>query len=82
MIESVWLRLGPFMRKATENLDESYRVDRHAEALEAIRQQDAAALTAAIAADIQEGSGHLGRKRFLDVELKQFGSRTQPRPAR
>lgn len=82
LIESVWLRLGPFMREATENLDESYRVDRHAEALEAIRQQDAAALTAAIAADIQEGSGHLGRKRFLDVELKQVASRTQPRSAR
>ncbi|OCP36208.1 GntR family transcriptional regulator [Ensifer sp. LC163] len=74
LIESVWLRLGPFMREATENLDESYRVDRHAEALAAIRQQDAAALKAAIAADIQEGAGHLGHKRFLDVELKQARS--------
>lgn len=75
MIESVWLRLGPFMREATENLDESYRVDRHAEALEAIQQQDAAALKAAITADIQEGAGHLGRKRFLDVEAQQRASK-------
>ena len=69
LIESVWLRLGPFMREATENLDESYRVDRHGEAMDAIRQQDATALKAAITADIQEGAGHLGHKRFLDVEL-------------
>ncbi len=63
------------MREPTENLDESDRVDHHAKALEAIRQQDAAALTAANAADIQEVSGHLGRKRFLDAELKQFAPR-------
>lgn len=70
LIESVWMRLGPFMREATENLHESYRVDRHAEALDAIRTQNAEALKLAIAADIQEGSGHLGRKRFLEVEAK------------
>lgn len=73
LIESVWLRLGPFMREATENLDESYRVDRHGEALDAIRRKDAKALTDAICADIQEGAGHLGRKRFLDVEQFQRG---------
>jgi DNA-binding GntR family transcriptional regulator len=70
LIESVWLRLGPFMREATENLDESYRVDRHEEALEAIRNKDSAALRDAITADIQEGAGHLGRKRFLDVSAR------------
>ncbi|MHA6643911.1 GntR family transcriptional regulator [Mesorhizobium sp. A623] len=75
LIESVWLRLGPFMREATENLDESYRVDRHFEALEAIRAKDAQALKDAICADIQEGAGHLGRKRFLEVEWRQRGQR-------
>ncbi|MDI7863491.1 GntR family transcriptional regulator [Rhizobiaceae bacterium n13] len=70
LIESTWLRLGPFMREATENLHESYLVDRHAEALEAIRARDAEALKAAIAADIQDGAGHLGRRQFLDAAAR------------
>ena len=70
LIESIWLRLGPFMREATENLHESYRVDRHAEALEAIRNGNAEALKLAITADIQDGAGHLGRTRFLEVEAQ------------
>lgn len=75
LIESVWLRLGPFMREATENLDESYRVDRHVQALEAITGKDTVALKAAITADIQDGAGHLGHKRFLDVESSQLAAR-------
>lgn len=70
LIESLWLRLGPFMREATENLHESYRVDRHAEAMAAIRAQDVDALRQAIVADIQDGAGHLGRTRFLEVEAE------------
>lgn len=61
LMESVWLRLGPFMRLATAKLEESYRIDRHAEALDAIRKNDPKALSAAIEADIQDGVGHLGR---------------------
>ena len=69
LIESVWLRMGPFMREATVNLDESYRVDRHGEAIEAIRAKDVSALKQAITADIQDGAGHLGRKHLLDVAI-------------
>ena len=76
LIESTWLRLGPFMREATENLHENYLVDRHAEALEAIRRRDAEALKAAIAADIQDGAGHLGRRQFLDVATRASASRS------
>lgn len=60
LLETVWLRLGPFMRLATANLAESYRVDRHAEALAAIRLADGKRLIAAIEADIRDGVGHLG----------------------
>lgn len=67
LIESLWLRLGPFMRLASENLREHYVIDRHAEALDAIRRKDAAALKAAITADIQDGAGHLGRAQFLEA---------------
>lgn len=75
LIESVWLRLGPFMREATENLDESYRVDRHVQALEAIAAKDVTALKTAIAADIEDGAGYLGHKRFLDVESRLLATR-------
>ena len=71
LIESVWLRMGPFMREATAHLDESYRIDRHVEAIEAIRKKDVQALKDAIAADIQDGAGHLGRKRLLDVAINR-----------
>jgi len=61
LMESVWLRLGPFMRLATAKLEDSYRIDRHAEAMAAIRNNDPSALSRAIEADIQDGVGHLGR---------------------
>ncbi|WP_182418334.1 GntR family transcriptional regulator [Bartonella sp. HY038] len=68
LIESVWLRLGPFMREATENLSESYTVDHHQEALAALEKKDSPALKAAIIADIDDGAGYLGRKRFIEAE--------------
>lgn len=70
LIESLWLRLGPFMRRAGETLSETYQVDRHAEALAAIVNRDAAALKAAIAADIRDGASHLGRGHFERVAAR------------
>lgn len=55
MIESLWLQLGPFMRLATSKLEEFYVVDRHTEAMDAIKAQDPFALQLAIKADIREG---------------------------
>ncbi|HEV7249578.1 MAG TPA: GntR family transcriptional regulator [Shinella sp.] len=78
LIESLWLRLGPFMRRAGETLSETYQVDRHAEALCAIVKQDAEALKVAIAADIRDGAGHLGRSHFERIaalEERADGSR-------
>ncbi|QFR33643.1 GntR family transcriptional regulator [Ancylobacter sp. TS-1] len=59
LIESVWLQIGPFMRLALADLERHYTVDRHAEALSALRAGDAAALRRAIEADIRDGIGHL-----------------------
>ncbi len=64
LIETLWLRLGPFMRRAGEAFSTDYQIDRHAEALAAIVKRDAEALKAAIAADIRDGTGHLGRGHF------------------
>jgi DNA-binding GntR family transcriptional regulator len=69
LIESVWLRLGPFMREATANLEESYAVDRHVEAISAIREKDREKLKLAITSDIEDGIGHLGRH-FLSKSPK------------
>lgn len=55
LIESLWLQLGPFMRLATSQLAGHYQVDRHNEAIDAIRTRDGFALRRAIAADIRDG---------------------------
>lgn len=56
MIESIWVRFGPFMRlmfpDAVNELDLS---DRHGDALSAIERQDEKALRDAIAADVGDG---------------------------
>jgi DNA-binding GntR family transcriptional regulator len=75
LIESVWLRMGPFMREAVAHLPQSYQVDRHVEAIEAIRRRDADALREAITADIQDGAGHVGRQRLLEVANAASGRR-------
>jgi DNA-binding GntR family transcriptional regulator len=61
MIESVWLQLGPFLGIAMEHVHDLYTVDRHAEALDALRKRDVSGLKAAIAADIRDGVGGLDR---------------------
>ncbi|MGH1483163.1 MAG: GntR family transcriptional regulator [Geminicoccales bacterium] len=65
MIESVWLQLGPFLRLAALNLKEFYRIDRHQEAIAALRLRDPTALRVAIEADIRDGIGHIGREGLL-----------------
>lgn len=65
MIESVWLQLGPFQRVAAEQAGPRPPIDRHKDALLALHARDAEALGAAIAADIAEGVGRLGRALLL-----------------
>jgi len=55
LIESLWLQLGPFSRIAIAKLEKAYLVDRHAEALEALRQRNLFGLRRAIEADIRDG---------------------------
>ena len=59
MIESVWLQLGPFVRVVLSKLEAVYRVDRHQEAIAALRQRNAFALKRAIEADIRDGMAAL-----------------------
>jgi DNA-binding GntR family transcriptional regulator len=55
LIESLWLQLGPFSRIAISKLEKIYIVDRHAEAIEALKQQNSFGLRRAIEADIRDG---------------------------
>jgi len=55
LIESLWLQFGPFMRSVYGRLGTAALNDHHVEALEAIIAHDAAALAAAIRADILDG---------------------------
>jgi DNA-binding GntR family transcriptional regulator len=55
LIESLWLQLGPFSRIAIDKLEKTYLVDRHAEALEALRKRNLFGLRRAIEADIRDG---------------------------
>jgi len=65
MIESVWLQLGPFLRLAARDLKDYYRIDRHKEAIDALRERDPAALRLAIEADIRDGIGHISSESLL-----------------
>jgi len=55
LIESLWLQLGPFSRIAISKLEKAYLVDRHVEALEALRERNSFGLRRAIEADIRDG---------------------------
>jgi len=55
LVESLWLQLGPFSRIAISKLEKIYIVDRHMEAIEALKQQNSFALRRAIEADIRDG---------------------------
>ncbi len=65
-IESVWLQLGPFVRVALRKLKVVYRIDRHQEAIAALRQHNAFALQRAIEADIRDGMAALEAVDGLD----------------
>jgi DNA-binding GntR family transcriptional regulator len=55
LIESLWLQLGPFSRIAISRLEKVYLVDRHVEALAALRKRNLFSLRRAIESDIRDG---------------------------
>lgn len=64
LVEGLWVRFGPFMRTVYGILGTAEIEDKHALAITAIRRGDAAALKAAIEADILDGMTFLGRTIF------------------
>jgi len=80
-IESIWLQLGPFLRIAGRHIHDLYKVDRHKDALAALRARDGEALSLAICEDVYEGVGRLSTaaiERLLSA--KDVASSEQPLP--
>lgn len=63
-VESIWLQLGPYTRVALSQLSDLYLIDHHKEAINALRNRDIELLRKAIADDIEDGIGQLGRLAF------------------
>jgi len=61
LIEALWLQFGPFMRVVYGRYGTANLVDQHRIALDAIADGDAGALRKAIASDIADGMGLIGR---------------------
>jgi len=66
LIETLWLQFGPFMRDVYGRYGTTTLVDQHRLALDAIEAGDAEGLRRAIASDIADGMGLIGRSRLSD----------------
>jgi DNA-binding GntR family transcriptional regulator len=61
LIEALWLQFGPFMRVVYGRYGTADLVDQHRLAVAAIEAKDAEGLRAAIASDLRDGMGLIGR---------------------
>jgi len=66
LIEALWLQFGPFMRVVYGRFGTANLVDQHQIALAAIEARDEAALRRAIASDIADGMGLIGRSNWAE----------------
>jgi DNA-binding GntR family transcriptional regulator len=66
LIEALWLQFGPFMRVVYGRFGTASLVDQHRIALDAIEAKDAEALRRAIASDITDGMGLIGRSSWAE----------------
>jgi DNA-binding GntR family transcriptional regulator len=64
LIEALWLQFGPFMRVVYGRVGTANLVDQHRIALDAVQAGDAEALRRAIASDIADGMGLIGRSNW------------------
>jgi DNA-binding GntR family transcriptional regulator len=66
LIETLWLQFGPFMRVVYGRYGTANLVDQHRVALDAIEARDGKGLRDAIASDIADGMGLIGRSRWAE----------------
>ena len=61
LVETLWLQFGPFMRTVYGRYGTANLVDQHVLALDAMERGDAAGLRQAMADDIRDGMGLIGK---------------------
>jgi DNA-binding GntR family transcriptional regulator len=66
LIEALWLQFGPFMRVVYGRFGTVNLIDQHRIALDAIEAKDPEALRRAIASDIADGMGLIGRSNWAE----------------
>jgi DNA-binding GntR family transcriptional regulator len=66
LIEALWLQFGPFMRVVYGRVGTANLVDQHRIALDAIEARDPEGLRRAIASDIADGMGLIGRSSWTE----------------
>jgi DNA-binding GntR family transcriptional regulator len=66
LLESIWVRFGPFMRMVYGIVGTAELTDKHELAIDAIKRGDGPALKAAIEADIADGMHLLGGAMFKE----------------
>lgn len=59
LVERLWLQVGPFMRYYAREVSKQYALDRHDDAVAALRTRDGAAARKAIEQDILDGADFL-----------------------
>jgi DNA-binding GntR family transcriptional regulator len=67
LIETLWLQFGPFMRVVYGRYGTANLVDQHRIAVDAVEARDGEALRRAIASDIADGMGLIGRSRWTEA---------------
>lgn len=64
LVESLWLRFGPFMRVVVGRFGTALLVDRHHQIIHALEKKDESALRQAVRADIADGMKAIGEELF------------------
>lgn len=68
LIEMLWLQFGPHMRHVYGRWGTAHLIDQHHVALDCIANRDHEGVRRAIAADIADGMGIIGRSALFDTE--------------
>lgn len=68
LIEMLWLQFGPHMRHVYGRWGTAHLVDQHHVALDCIAQRDPEGVRRAIAADIADGMGIIGRSALIEMD--------------
>jgi len=79
LVETLWLRFGPFMRVVVGRIGTSLVVDQHQQMLQALEHKDETGLREAVRLDICDGMQAIGDELFGQGVMVDEGPRVRPR---